>query len=481
MIGRLSALLMGFEMCFARQATFRWFVVAVMGFIVRLDRHGVSSSVRWLRVRPELYEAFLAFFRSKAVRLESLLQQWQRLVAQRSALRTESGAFVLVGDGIKVAKEASRMPGVKKLHQESENSGKPSWILGHHFGIVGLLGGTPDKVFCIPLAAELHEGAPALRQLQAKKEPVVDGVNKSTVVTLMGHLVKTVAMNLAAPCVAVLDAYFSVGSTFQIAKTLCAPGGQRLLHVVTRAKDNAVAYEDRPGEYGGRGRPRKHGRKMVLDELFFTRKDCFKAVTLSLYDEVKTVSILCLDRLWRPIDEKLRWVLVIDGEHRFILMCSDLMLSPVEILRLYASRFKIEVTFKTIKHIMGGFLYHFWTSAWLELKGKSLSVEHLKGLPEKSKHLIADAMTAIELFVNIALIATGMLQILAIEHTEQIRKRHCWWMRTYSSEVPSEEMVKTLIQHEFYHHFRFFRHTAIYRIIRAKAAETGSDKLRMAA
>jgi hypothetical protein len=33
---------------------------------------------------------------------------------------------VLLGDGIKVAKEAERMPGVKKLHQESDNStGKP--------------------------------------------------------------------------------------------------------------------------------------------------------------------------------------------------------------------------------------------------------------------------------------------------------------------------------------------------------------------
>lgn len=42
-----------------------------------------------------------------------------------------------------------------------------------------------------------------------------------------------------------------------------------------------------------------------------------------------------------------------------------------------------------------------------------------------------------------------------------IRKRHRWWLRTISSEVPSEEMVKTVLQHEFYHHFRDFKHTAI--------------------
>jgi len=41
-------------------------------------------------------------------------------------------------------------------------------------------------------------------------------------------------------------------------------------------------------------------------------------------------------------------------------------------------------------------------------------------------------------------------------------------MRTYSSEVPSEELVKNIIQHEFYHDFRKFKHTAIYRIIQVK-------------
>jgi hypothetical protein len=83
------------------------------------------------------------------------------------------------------------------------------------------------------------------------------------------------------------------------------------------------------------------------------------------------------------------------------------------------------------------------------------------------RRLIADAMNAVEVFVNLAMIATGLLQVLAIEHAEVIRHRHQLRMRTYSSVIPSEEMVKTVIQHEFYHHFRKFKYTAIYRIIRA--------------
>lgn len=482
MIARLSPLLMALSDPFARKATFHWFVVAVVGLLVRLDQHGVSSSIRWLRIRPDAYESFLAFFRSKGLKLRELLQDWQLLVAARSARRTSAGALVLLGDGIKVAKEAERMPGVKKLHQESDNSGKAPWIVGHHFGMVGMLLGTGEKSFCVPVAGELHEGAPAIRKLQGKESPTIAGAEKTTVVTLMGHLVKTVVGNLGEPCLAVLDAYFSVGDTFQIAKTAQGPDGQRRLHILTRAKGNVVAYEDAPTQYSGRGRPRTHGRKVALRKLFTTRSEAFEPISVTAYNEVKTVCVLCLDLLWKPIGEKLRFVLVKDkSQTPFILMCSDLTLCPAEIVELYANRFKIEVTFKTLKHLIGGFAYHFWTGAWREEEGLSLSLEQLKDMPERAQRLIAEAMNAIEVFVNIALIATGMLQLLAIDCTEEIRKRHRWWLRTYSSDVPSEEMVKTVLQHEFYHHFRDFKHTPIYRIIRGKAVQTPADPVRLAA
>jgi len=37
------------------------------------------------------------------------------------------------------------MPGVKRLHQDSDNSGKGATIWGHHFGYVGLLIGHLKK------------------------------------------------------------------------------------------------------------------------------------------------------------------------------------------------------------------------------------------------------------------------------------------------------------------------------------------------
>lgn len=50
------------------------------------------------------------------------------------------------------------MPGVKKLRQESENSSKGEYIFGHLFGAIGILAGTSQKWFCLPLFINLQDG-----------------------------------------------------------------------------------------------------------------------------------------------------------------------------------------------------------------------------------------------------------------------------------------------------------------------------------
>jgi hypothetical protein len=64
-------------------------------------------------------------------------------------------------------------------------------------------------------------------------------------------------------------------------------------------------------------------------------------------------------------------------------------------------------------------------------------------------------------YVDIALIAMGLLQFPAIEGSKEIRCSHHCWMHPGSTEVPSEEMVKTDILHEFYRSFRNLKRAAI--------------------
>ena len=145
MINEISWILEQFRSCFSRRAAFEWFVVAIFGFTVRLDQHGVSSFVRWLGIEPRLYTSLLWFFRASSWELKTIMHSWWQIVLSICPLVKIDGRLLLAGDGIKISKEAEKMPGVKKLHQESDNSGKAPYIYGHHHGAIGILAGWVKK------------------------------------------------------------------------------------------------------------------------------------------------------------------------------------------------------------------------------------------------------------------------------------------------------------------------------------------------
>lgn len=145
MIEVISHILSAFRSCFTRTAAFNWFVVVIFGFMVRLDHYGVSSFVRWLQLKPSFYTSMLAFFRAASWELNEVLQKWWQLVLSHCPVVYIKDYMLLAGDGIKISKEAEKMPGVKKLHQESDNSGKAPYIYGHHYGAIGLLAGRVKK------------------------------------------------------------------------------------------------------------------------------------------------------------------------------------------------------------------------------------------------------------------------------------------------------------------------------------------------
>jgi hypothetical protein len=285
----------------------------------------------------------------------------------------------------------------------------------------------------------------------------------------MATMAANVGPHLDKYCLLVLDAYFSVGPVFLILKDVLNASGVRLVHIITRAKDNVVGYEDPPPKTGSRGAPRKYGAKVKLTKLFETRKDDFEQITIDIYGQAKTLSFLCLDLFWKPIKDKVRFVVVMDGKGCFILMCSDRSLCAADIIRAYSYRFKIEVNFKVLKHLMGVFFYHFWTGVWPKI-GK-LKESDLSTIDEdsRSKKLIRKTTNAIEGFVNFGIIATGILQIMAMNFDQSIWRKYSGWMRTITSSVPSEEVVRTVVQEEYFHNFRDFSNSAIHQIIMSKS------------
>ena len=99
---------------------------------------------------------------------------------------------ILIGDGVKQSKEGKKMPGVKRLHQESENSDKAEYVSGHMFGFIGVLIGKIEKLFCLPLTASLQDGDKLMRKWEDEAyEPVSHVVqivrDAFSIVTILGN------------------------------------------------------------------------------------------------------------------------------------------------------------------------------------------------------------------------------------------------------------------------------------------------------
>jgi DDE superfamily endonuclease len=221
---------------FSRLRTFMWFVTAVAGLTVRVDVLGVTSIVRALNLRPRLYTKLLDHFHSRGIKLDRLSALWAQAVLELfpSPVRI-NGRLVLVGDGIKAPKRGKKMPAVKLLHQQSESNTKPEYIMGHSMQAVGLLVHAANSVFCVPLAARIHEGL------------VWSNRDKRTLLDKMLGLLDILA--LKAPFYFVADAYYAAG---KMVSGLLKQGN----HLVTRVKSNAVAYAPAPRKKGRRTRGR---------------------------------------------------------------------------------------------------------------------------------------------------------------------------------------------------------------------------------
>lgn len=129
MLNFIENILYHFESCFSRKATFRWFVTITIGLMLRSDKLGVTSVIRDLAFSLGCYDSILNFFRASS----DIRKRWFLDVKQNSLVYTEGNFHVFVGDGVKQFKEGRRMPGVRKLFQESENPAKPEYIDSHMF------------------------------------------------------------------------------------------------------------------------------------------------------------------------------------------------------------------------------------------------------------------------------------------------------------------------------------------------------------
>jgi hypothetical protein len=429
----LNEILLTCRKCFSREATFRWFVVIVFGLMIREDHLGVTSIIRGLDLDPQWYETMLHFFRSSGWSLEGLTTWWTLVVSNWGGLFLEQDMPILVGDGVKQGKEGRKMPCVKRLHQESETVSKPSYIFGHMSGAINVLVGNADKLFCVPLSIRIHNGDALIKQWtgdsQGNESHVVRIIRQACAAT---HILKRKSILL-------LDRYYLSVPALTTLLDEVTRAGKPLLSMVMRAKKNPKVYEE--PIRNKRGRPRKKGIQVNIQDLFVSQIHEFTEATVTLYGKEERVRYYRRDLLWgNKLYQKLQFVLVLKGDVRAIFASTDLTLTPEQILRLYGYRFKIECSFREFKQVIAGFAYHFWSFSMPRLNRYAKSgYDPLETVTnEEDQERIVRAFNAIQGFVMVATVAFGLLQICSLRFAGEITAPKFRWLRSRSNEIPSE-------------------------------------------
>ena len=462
MLKLIDTILQRFQCCFKRKETFSWFVVIVLGMLVRTNLRGVSSIVGCLHLDSCHYESMIYFFRSSAFKLSDIKHQWLSVVQQHIQPVKIDGRSIVIGDHIKVGKEARYMPGVKKLHQDSENVGKEEYIFGHQFGMIGILAEGPTTQ-CVPLNIELHDGIDEINALNDdESEQTTSETTKETCIVKMIQMAGSYVNATSEKIIFLLDAYFPSAASFNAAEAINQEHPSKLITLIMRAKSNTVAFEKEPPktEKRGKGRPRIYGEKIVFKNVFKNCLETFTTITINLYGKNETVQYLTMDLIWKPIRRNVRFVLVKTDERMMILMCSDLTLDPKDIILAYSYRFKIEVSFKMLKHVIGSFSYHFWTKALPKLSRFKTKTDLSAIKKPNKKEKILATIRAIEVFTFLSCIAMGILTIVSLKFPTLVWQKFSGWLRTRSSALPSIETVRSVIQQEVSWNFHKLSHHA---------------------
>lgn len=146
--------------------------------------------------------------------------------------------------------------------------------------------------------------------------------------------------------------------------------------------------------------------------------------------------------LWKPLGDGVLFIFAITSRGPLVLMSSALPLSPTPALELYGVRTRLEIRLDVLKNRLGAFGFRFWTKKRPRHPRRPTANRSLKAPLPPPLPTVEMGWHAYEPLVLGAVMAPGLLPLIALRFDSRGWPHHTLSLRTPSRPLPSEKTVK---------------------------------------
>jgi DDE superfamily endonuclease len=360
-----QALLARFAWAFSRPG-FRRFAEWVTAMAINVEEHTITQSVLALE-RPADWKALESFAEYGAWHRDKVTRSLTRLV-EAAPGRIWYGYHVSTFDDTKVHRGSADVWGTCTFHEYTARCpNRATTVRAHNWVCLGALLSNPERpAWFLPISGRLYFRRSQLPETKVpgRTEPF------RTKCELAVELTREQARLSGGRHLAVCDGGYALGN---VVRPLVLPeDGSPRIEILTRLRHDARLYAPPPKERpeGKRGPMPKWGQKLPPPRQGGRWAGPWRSGSAFIYGrtrEVRWKEVVCL---WRVLGHELAVKAVVarvEGyKKRFSLVSSAVELTGLQMVELFAARFRQEDGFRDLKQRLGWEECRAWTKAPIE-------------------------------------------------------------------------------------------------------------------
>lgn len=361
-----QAFLLRFHFAFTKPG-FRRFAEWITALALNVEEHTVTQCVIAIE-RPDDWKGLESFAEYGVWRTGSVTAALTRSIEEAPG-RTWHGFHVSAVDDTKVHRSGADVWGTCTFHEYTARCpNRATTVRAHNWVVLGaLLNEPPRPAWFLPISGRLY-----FRKSQLPDRPGTNGGKEvfRTKCELAVELVHEQAETTGGRHLAVFDGGFALKS---VVRPLIAPeAGRPRVEVLTRLRHDARLHALPPERrrQGQRGPTPKWGRKLPPPRQGGRWPGAWHEAEAYIYGRRRKVRWKEVVGLWRvagsDVPVKLVVAEVAGYKKRFTLVGSALELSGVQMVELFAARFRQEDGFRDLKQRLGWEECRAWTKNPIE-------------------------------------------------------------------------------------------------------------------